>query len=141
MTRTDGFAAIKIGLLDGPVLIGHSDLTTENIPEVPWKLQGACSQATSTACRHGTLVAGVLNIQALLKQAAERKVWPWVRPLKADLTTLGGPLIRTLKGHSAMVSAVAVTPTALCPIWVGRQDVACLGPEEWPNGRYSQRSL
>jgi len=50
------------------------------------------------------------SIQALLKQAAEGKVWPWVRPLKAHLTTPGGPLIRTLKGHSAMVSAVAVTP-------------------------------
>ena len=57
------------------------------------------------------------SIQALLKQAAEGKVWPWVRPLKAHLTTPGGPLIRTLKGHSAMVSAVAVTPDGRVAKW------------------------
>jgi WD40 repeat protein len=50
------------------------------------------------------------NIQALLKQAAERKVWPWLRPLKPSLTAPGGPLIRTLEGHTGEVYAVAVTP-------------------------------
>src|ERR1700751_215700 len=43
-------------------------------------------------------------------QAAERKPWPWVRPLKPSLTAPGGSLIRTLEGLTDSVSAVAVTP-------------------------------
>ncbi len=50
------------------------------------------------------------SIQALLKQAAEAKVSPWLRPLKRTLTAPGGPLIRTLEGHTDEVRAVAVTP-------------------------------
>ena len=40
------------------------------------------------------------SIQALLKQAAEWKAWSWLRPLKPSLTAPGGPLIRTLEGHT-----------------------------------------
>lgn len=50
------------------------------------------------------------TIQALLKQAAERKASAWLRPLHPNLTPPGGPLIRTLKGHTGYVNAVAVTP-------------------------------
>src|SRR5271166_1143606 len=50
------------------------------------------------------------NTQALLEQAAEAKVSPWLRPLKPTLTAPGGPLIRTLEGHTDDVRAVAVTP-------------------------------
>ena len=52
------------------------------------------------------------SIQALLKQAAERKVWPWpwLLPLKPSLTAPGGPPIRILEGHTNSVRAVAVTP-------------------------------
>ena len=50
------------------------------------------------------------NTQALLEQAAEAKVSPWLRPLKPTLTAPGGPLIRTLEGHTDEVRAVAVTP-------------------------------
>ena len=50
------------------------------------------------------------NIQALLKQTAERKVWPWLRPLKPSLTAPGGPLIRMLEGHTSRVTALVVTP-------------------------------
>ena len=39
----------------------------------------------------------VPGVQALLKQAADRKVWPWLRPLKPSLTPPGSVLIRTLK--------------------------------------------
>jgi WD40 repeat protein len=49
------------------------------------------------------------SIQALLKQAAERKVLPWLRPLRPSLTYPGGPLIRMLEGHRDEVFAVAVT--------------------------------
>ena len=49
------------------------------------------------------------SIQALVNQAAERKAWPWLRPLNRSLTAPGGPLIRTLEGHTERVTAVAVT--------------------------------
>jgi len=35
---------------------------------------------------------------------------PWLRPLKPALDPAGGPLLRTLEGHSGVVSGVAVTP-------------------------------
>ncbi len=50
------------------------------------------------------------SIQVLLKLAAGGKPWPWLRPLTPSLTAPGGPLIRTLEGHTAEVVAVAVTP-------------------------------
>ena len=50
------------------------------------------------------------SIQILLKQAAERKAWPWLRPLNRNLTAPGGPLIRTLEGHTGSVRVVVVTP-------------------------------
>ena len=60
MERTSGRAEIKVGLIDGPVAIDHSELATGNILEVPGKLSGVCAQASSAACMHGTFVAGVL---------------------------------------------------------------------------------
>jgi WD40 repeat protein len=50
------------------------------------------------------------SIEFLLKQAAGVKAWPWLRPLNPSLTTAGGPLLRTLEGHTDWVDAVAVTP-------------------------------
>src|SRR5271166_5339666 len=50
------------------------------------------------------------SIQALVNQAAEWKAWPWFRPLAPSLTVAGGPMIRTLEGHTGPVRAVAVTP-------------------------------
>jgi WD40 repeat protein len=50
------------------------------------------------------------SIQVLLKQADGGKAWPWLRPLHSTLTVPGGPLIRTLEGHTSSVRAVALTP-------------------------------
>jgi WD40 repeat protein len=50
------------------------------------------------------------SIQTLLKQAARWRASPWLRPLNPNLTAPGGPLIRTLEGHTDWVCAVAVTP-------------------------------
>jgi subtilisin family serine protease len=60
MERTTGRAEIKVGLIDGPVATDHPDLVRQNIQEVPGKVAGACSRASSSACMHGTLVAGML---------------------------------------------------------------------------------
>ena len=60
MDRTSGRAAIKVGLIDGPVFLTHPDLAQKNIQEVPGKLRGTCSRVQSAACLHGTFVAGML---------------------------------------------------------------------------------
>jgi len=49
-------------------------------------------------------------IQALLDGAGEKEDEPWIRPLTPNLMPPGTPLLRTLKGHSGWVNAVAVTP-------------------------------
>jgi subtilisin family serine protease len=59
MELTGGKPEIKIGLIDGPVLLNHTNLS-KNIREVAGEASGSCSQAISTACIHGTFVAGVL---------------------------------------------------------------------------------
>ena len=83
-------------------------------------IQSAIRLSANVLARDARQLAGQLigrllgntspSIQAFLKQAAERKVWPWLRPLKPSLTAPGGPLIRTLEGHTSLVTAVAVTP-------------------------------
>ena len=60
MERTDGNPEIAIGLIDGPVALGHTDLTMENIRALPGKGSIGCTQADSLACRHGTFIAGIL---------------------------------------------------------------------------------
>ncbi len=49
------------------------------------------------------------EIQTLLDQARRWRKHPWLR-LCGNLIAPGGPLIRTLSGHSGSVNAVAVTP-------------------------------
>jgi|SRR5215471_1272803 len=60
MEGTTGSTEIRVGLIDGPVWLSHPDLSGANVHEVPGKSGGACSQAASVACTHGTFVAGVL---------------------------------------------------------------------------------
>ncbi len=60
MELTSGRPEIIIGLVDGPVVIGHPDLAGENVREIPGRIVGTCNQASSLACMHGTFVAGIL---------------------------------------------------------------------------------
>ncbi|HWP93371.1 MAG TPA: S8 family serine peptidase [Thermodesulfobacteriota bacterium] len=60
MDIASGRPEIVVGLIDGPVLLDHPDLSGGDIREVPGKLAGACAQASSVACLHGTFVAGIL---------------------------------------------------------------------------------
>lgn len=50
------------------------------------------------------------GIQHLLETTQTEPLQTWLCPLGADLMTPGGPLLRTLTGHSDSVNAVAVTP-------------------------------
>jgi subtilisin family serine protease len=59
MARTSGSPDVTIGLIDGPVVIAHPDLSDARRRDLA--APGAsCSIATSAACRHGTFVAGIL---------------------------------------------------------------------------------
>jgi subtilisin family serine protease len=60
MDRTRGRPGIAIGLIDGPVLPTHPDLAGQGIEEVLGRPGGTCARADSTACLHGTFVAGIL---------------------------------------------------------------------------------
>ena len=59
MKLTSGKPKIKIGLIDGPVTTNHPELASANIREIA-SSPAACTQANSAACKHGTLVAGIL---------------------------------------------------------------------------------
>jgi subtilisin family serine protease len=59
MALTSGRSDIVLGLVDGPVTLDHPDLATGNIRTVAGTA-GACVDAGSSACAHGTFVAGIL---------------------------------------------------------------------------------
>src|ERR1700733_2966442 len=61
MAVTTGSAEVKIGLIDGPIALNHPALSAQNIREIPGKLAGSCARAGSSACIHGTFVAGILT--------------------------------------------------------------------------------
>src|SRR5262245_34716825 len=61
MARSSGRSEIRIALIDGPVFVSHPDLARENIRELPGRRGGNCARAESSACVHGTLVAGMLS--------------------------------------------------------------------------------
>jgi subtilisin family serine protease len=58
MERTRGSAAVRIGLVDGPVAVDHPDLDG---PIRSLDGPAGCALPDSAACRHGTFVAGILS--------------------------------------------------------------------------------
>jgi subtilisin family serine protease len=61
MERTSGSPEVKIGLIDGPVVSHHPDLPGECLRVISGNNGAMCMQADSTACLHGTFVAGILS--------------------------------------------------------------------------------
>jgi subtilisin family serine protease len=61
MSRTAGRSDIKIGLIDGPIWFAHPDLANENIREIRAENLHNCPGTNSSACAHGTFVAGILH--------------------------------------------------------------------------------
>jgi len=61
MAVTSGRPEVRIGLIDGPVAIGHPDLANENLRAISGGTGGACVRTNSAACQHGTFVAGILS--------------------------------------------------------------------------------
>ena len=88
MERTSGSPEVKIGLIDGPVATQHPDLAGEHLREIPGSQQHACAQADSTACLHGTFVAGILSAK---RNSPAPAICPdctlLVRPIFAEVTS------------------------------------------------------
>jgi hypothetical protein len=61
MERTSGGPEIVIGLIDGPVVMHHPELASQNIREIAGNGSGTCNQADSAACLHGLFVAGLVG--------------------------------------------------------------------------------
>jgi subtilisin family serine protease len=60
MERTTGRAEVKIGVIDGPVLTRHPDLTSDHLHDMSGSQGAACTHVESMACLHGTFVIGIL---------------------------------------------------------------------------------
>jgi subtilisin family serine protease len=60
MRLSAGRPEVVIGLIDGPVAMTHADLAGNAIRALSSKASGACSNANSVACLHGTFMAGIL---------------------------------------------------------------------------------
>jgi len=68
------------------------------------------AQAQLASQMTGRLLAfGQPGIIALLDEVRKKETRPWLRPLTPSLAAPGGPLLRTLTGHSGDVSTIDVT--------------------------------
>jgi subtilisin family serine protease len=61
MELTSGVPEVVVGLIDGPIARDHPDLAREQIRVLPGGAGDTCATPESFACRHGTLVAGLLH--------------------------------------------------------------------------------
>jgi len=103
MERTSGSPELRIGLIDGPVVTQHPDLAGEHLRELPGNNGGACTEATSVACLHGTFVTGILS-------AKRGTVAPAICP---DCTVLVRPIFaETTATNSEMPSQQFSMPSA-----------------------------
>src|SRR5262245_22296837 len=93
MERTEGSPEVVIGLIDGPVVTEHADLSGEHVREIPGTNGATCTQTTSAACLHGTFVAGIISAK---RNSNAPAICPnctlLVRPIFAE-TTFGRDFI------------------------------------------------
>lgn len=61
MERTSGGPEVVVGLIDGPVVANHAELSTERIRLLPSPAAGPSDRSTGAAGAHGTYVAGILS--------------------------------------------------------------------------------
>ncbi|MEM2890128.1 MAG: S8 family serine peptidase [Candidatus Hadarchaeum sp.] len=95
MDRTSGRPDVTIGLIDGPVVMNHPELASQHVREIPRNTNGACTQANSTACLHGTFVAGILSAR---RGSVAPAICPdctlLVRPIFAETEMTNGKMPR-----------------------------------------------
>lgn len=102
MAVTSGRPDVVVGLLDGPVAVGHPGLAGVNIREIPG-MSGRCSQISSTVCQHGTFVAGILVAR---RGSSAPAICPdcslLIRPIFAEATADGELLLSATPQHLAV---------------------------------------
>src|SRR3954452_8896721 len=110
------FVQAKVGFLEPEELIQDYDLSDD--PGL--KLIQSALQLSAHVLREdpvqlaSQLFARLVGltlpaVQELLGAARHTDLAPWLCPLRASLTGPGQPLLRTLRGHSYQVNAVAMT--------------------------------
>jgi subtilisin family serine protease len=91
--RTTGRPDVIVGLIDGPVAMNHPELASHHIQEIPGNVRGACTQANSMACLHGTFVAGILSAK---RGSVAPAICPdctlLVRPIFTETATANGEM-------------------------------------------------
>jgi len=93
MEKTSGRPEIVVGLIDGPVMMQHADLTKNTVRKISGPQTGTCTIPNSLACIHGTFVAGILR-------ATRHSTAPAICP---DCTLLVRPIFpEATKGNGAM---------------------------------------
>jgi subtilisin family serine protease len=88
MERTTGSREVKIGLIDGPVMTHHPDLAGEHLRDIGGHNGATCVKANSTACMHGTFIAGILSAK---RNSPAPAICPsctlLIRPIFTDATS------------------------------------------------------
>jgi WD40 repeat protein len=117
-----GYLQSKLAATDPNALIADFDYLADD--EALRLIQSALRLSVNVLVRDQRQLAGQVmgrlmsqanpQIETLVKQAEERKPWTCLLPLRPNLPTPGGPLIRTLEGHSNVVTSVAITPDGDC---------------------------
>ena len=106
MERTSGSPGVTIGLIDGPVVTQHPDLAGAHLREIPGKNGGTCTRANSTACLHGTFVAGILSAK---RNSPAPAICPnctlLIRPIFAE-TTSGSEQIPSAMPHELAAAII-----------------------------------
>ena len=93
MDRTSGRPEVTIGLIDGPVVMNHPELANKHVREIPGNGSGACTRVNSTACLHGTFVAGILSAKrGSIAPAICPNCTLLVRPIFAEATAANGEM-------------------------------------------------
>ncbi len=111
--------AAKLEVTDIDTLVGDYDYLSDEpavrLVQQALELSGHVLREDKTQLAgqlHGRLLSqSSEEIRRFLKQAIPP--FPWLRPLKANLTPPGGVLIRTLSGHFLTIKTVIVTPDGL----------------------------
>lgn len=60
MALTGGSPTVRVGIIDGPVLSQHPDLSTARLRPIGGAQQASCVMPGHPACAHGTFTAGIL---------------------------------------------------------------------------------
>jgi len=107
----------KLNATDLNALLGEFDNVTGDAQAE--LIQGALPLSAYVLAKDKAQLAGQLlaripeqqsELRGRILEGARGIREPWLRPLRTSLTSPGGPLLRTLEGHSSCVHAVALTP-------------------------------